>query len=242
MLHLLPAGHRSAEHFQGFVFGSGGKSEIAGIFEHLAPFHHFYNFIFYCFFFIHGVFSGQGHVHFGRHAAALAGMGFIYDNGKLTALVFCADFVQYIGKFMDGGDDDLFPLRDQFFQVPGAFRMPNGIGNLHKLLYGILDLLIQIDPVSHHNHGIKDWNAILFQPDQLVGRPGNGVGLAASRAVLNKIFLPGAFFPGIGEERLDYGELVEPREDLLIGLFLCPLVFFHHYLGKIFYYIGKLGF
>ena len=72
-------------------------------------------------------------------------------------------------------------------------RMARALGVAHdgadlgELLDGVPDLLVQQPPVGDHDHRIEERLAVPLQPDELVAQPGDGVGLAAARRVLDQI-------------------------------------------------------
>ena len=55
---------------------------------------------------------------------------------------------------------------------------------------------------------------VLLEPDQLVGEPGDGVGLAAAGRVLDQVAPARAVLGGVGQELAHHVELVEARPDL----------------------------
>ena len=63
--------------------------------------------------------------------------------------------------------------------------------DLGELLDGVRDLLVEDQAVGHHDDGVEHPLAVVLQADQLVGQPGDGVGLAAARRVLDEVAVPG---------------------------------------------------
>ena len=151
-------------------------------------------------------------------------MRLVDDDGERILLSRGADLVQDELELVDRGNDDLFAVLQSLPEFAGRRRPRDRAGHLHELFDGVLDLLVQVHPVGHDDDGIDyGFAVVLFQPDQLMRQPRDGVGFPASRAVLDQEFLPDAVFERVGEERTHYRELMEPREYLF---FLFPLGLF----------------
>ena len=60
---------------------------------------------------------------------------------------------------------------------PWRHRADDG-GDLGELLDVVADLLVEDPPVGDHDDRVEDRLAVLLQPDQLVGQPGDRVALA----------------------------------------------------------------
>ncbi len=105
--------------------------------------------------------------------------------------------------------------------------------DLGELPDGVPDLLVQDFPIRDDDHRVEERLALPFQPDQLVGKPGDGVGLAAACRVLNQI--PGADSPTgrIGQEPAHHVQLVVAGPYLLAPLAPRFLVLRHHDLGVV---------
>ena len=89
-------------------------------------------------------------------------------------------------------------------------------------------------PVRYHDHRIDHRVSILFQPDQLMGQPGNGIGFAGPGAVLDQIPFAHPMGLYIRQELFHTVQLMIPGPDLLDGLFPGVRVFLRHHLGIIF--------
>ena len=86
--------------------------------------------------------------------------------------------------------------------------------HLGELLDRVPDLLVEDAPVGDDDDRVEDRRIVLRQADQLVGEPGDGVGLAAARRVLDQVALARAVPAGVGQELAHHVELVEARPDL----------------------------
>ena len=230
---------RHAEHFQRFVLGRGGKGEIAGVGEHFSCFNELVDHIFHAHVRIGRVLTGKGNVHLGRQAAALAGVRLVNDDGKGCVLMVVADFIQNVRKFVYGGDDDFFAAGNGLAQVAGMLRPLHGVAHLHELLDGVAYLLVQIHTIRHHNDGIHHGLAVFLQPHQLVRQPGNGVGFAAARRMLDEVFVPDAFLLHIGKKRTHHHKLMKARKNLLMTDFFGVFVNFGNNLRVVFDDVGK---
>ncbi len=128
-----------------------------------------------------------------RTPAALAGMGLIDNHGKaFIRQVF--DLTHEKGEFLQGGDDDLTAPVQLFSQISSMFFLINQDNQSVLMLYlidGILELFVQVSPVRDHNHRRKDRLVLLVtEAGQLVGCPGNGIGLATACRMLDQVVLP----------------------------------------------------
>ena len=92
--------------------------------------------------------------------------------------------------------------------------MADGRTDLSELLDGIADLPVQNAPVGHDDDGIETRCVVFRQADQLVRKPGDGVGLPAARGMLNQVALARPVPTRVGEERAHHVELVVTRPDL----------------------------
>ena len=80
---------------------------------------------------------------------------------------------------------------------------------------------------------------VLAQADELVGQPGDGVGLAAAGRVLDQVALARAVLPGVGQELAHHVELVVAREDLRPLLLAGLLVLLLDDLGVVLEDVGQ---
>src|SRR5260370_32375459 len=85
---------------------------------------------------------------------------------------------------------------------------------LSELLDRVSDLLVENAPIRDHNDGVEDCGIVLFQTDELMGEPGNGIGLAAACRMLDQVSLSCPV--GLcGIQQLSHDvQLVITREDL----------------------------
>src|SRR5271157_6641503 len=123
--------------------------------------------------------------------------------------------------------------RNDFGIVPGLPRNPqlgmaNGRRYLRELLDGVLDLFVEHPAVGYYDDGVKDRAGILLQPDKLVTQPGDGVALAAAGGVLHEVASARSSRARIGQEPVNYPELVVAREYLLLFLPSLFVGLFHH--------------
>ena len=240
---FVPLQIRSSENLQRFVFRRGGEGEIAGVGEHFPPLDDLVDLVLGGLLFL--VFGGGGlrerEVHLGGGASALAGMGLVDDDGEFSGAVVVADVVQNEGKLEYRGDDNLLLMLQRLPQVAGVLRPCDGIGELHELFDRIADLFIEIDAVGYDDNGVEKRFAVMLEADQLMRKPGNGVGFPAAGAVLNEIAFPDAVGFDVGEQSADNGPLVIAGKDL-IGFFLPGvLVDLFDDLRIVFDDVGKFG-
>ncbi len=198
-----------AEEFEGLVLGSGGEGEVAGVGKHLPRLHDADDFVFGGLFLLFLAMFGEGHLHFGRGASALAGVRFVNNDGELLSAVLTADFVEDEGEGLNGGNDDLLAVTEKLGELGGLggrftfLDRTDGGGNLGKLLDGVANLLIEDTAVGDDNDGIKDGllggcmrgmgrMGRMLQTYELVGKPGDGVAFAAAGGVLDQVAFPRA--------------------------------------------------
>ena len=79
----------------------------------------------------------------------------------------------------------------------------------------------------------------LLQADELVRQPGDRVGLAAARRVLDQVALPGAVRRRVGQQLAHHVELVVAREDLRLLLLAGLLVLLLDDLGVVLEDVGQ---
>ncbi len=126
--------------------------------------------------------------------------------------VLGADLVEDEGELLDGGDDDLLAGLDEAAEVAGVFGVADGGADLGELLDGVADLLVEDAAVGDDDDRVEDVAASsLLERDELVGEPGNGVGLAAACGVLDQVASAGPVVGGVGEEFANDVELVVAR-------------------------------
>ena len=93
---------------------------------------------------------------------------------------------------------------------------------MFKLVDGVLQLVIKYGAVGHHNHRVKQLLAlVVVERRQLVGGPGDGVGLTRARAMLGQVLLARAFLTAGRHQPIDQIPLVIARKDqALLSSFL----------------------
>lgn len=237
VLDLFPDGKRNAKNFEGFIFGGGGKSKIAGIGEQLTGLHDAVDGVFDSLIIFFDQFR-QRHVHLGGGAPALAGVGFVDDDGEFAAAVFVADFIQDEGEFLDGGDDDFLARFEENPQIAAALGVTDDGRHLGELLDRIADLAVQDAAVGDNDNRVKDRCARPGEPDELVSQPGDGIALAAAGGVLDEIAFADRIGGGIGQQLVHDVELVVTGKDLFFALFSAARILFFDHLGVIFDDIG----
>ena len=104
------------------------------------------------------------------------------------------------------------------------FGMADGGPDLSELLDRVADLLVEDAPVGDHDNGIEHPRVVLSETNQLVGEPGDGVGLPAACRMLNEIPFPCTVLARIGQELAHHVELVIARPDLHLPLLACLLI------------------
>ena len=144
-------------------------------------------------------------------------MGLVDDHGELAAPVLVADGVEDERELLDRGDDDPLSLLEQLAEMAGVLGMAHDGADLGELPDGVPDLLVQQPPVGDDEGGVKDDLIVPFQPCELVGQPGNGVGLAAASRVLDQVPAADSFAGHVIKQPSHHVELV------VAGPYLLPL-------------------
>ena len=124
-----------------------------------------------------------------RGSAALAGMGFVDNDGKLAPAMLVTDFIKDEGEFLHGGDDNLLAGFDELAQIAGASACPTvALTWANCLIVSRICLSSMRRSVTTMIESKIGCSSFL-QPDQLVGQPGDGVALAAAGRVLDQVAL-----------------------------------------------------
>ena len=144
-------------------------------------------------------------------------MSLVDDDGEASVLVRFAKRRDDVREFFDRRDDDAPARLDGLAQSVGMRRPHDRVSDLHELPYGVADLLVEDAAVGDDEHGIDERTTVPFERDQLVGEPGDGVGLAAARAVLDQVASADAVCTHVGKQLLHDVELVVAREDLFLS-------------------------
>src|SRR4051794_39059078 len=111
-------------------------------------------------------------------------MGLVDGDGEAAVPGSVANVVENERKLLDRRDDDLLSTLDELAQVARAVGMSNGGPDLGELLDCVADLVVQDDPIRHHDGRIEDRRAITQQADELMGKPYDRVRLSRSGRVL----------------------------------------------------------
>ena len=163
----------------------------------------------------------------GRGAPALARVRLVDDDREAPPAVLAADLVEDERELLHRGDDDLLALGDELAQVARVLGVADRGAHLGELLDRVPDLLVEDAPVGDDDDRVEDRRVVLRQADQLVREPGDGVGLAAARRVLDQVAPARAVLPRVGQELAHHVELVVARPDLhrllLAGLLVLRL-------------------
>ena len=108
-------------------------------------------------------------------------MRLVDQDRKVPVPILCGDILQNELELMNDGNDDFLALVEQRFQFAGALRPPHRGRYLHELPDRVLDLLVQVDAVGHDDDRIENLVPVgIFQCDQLMGKPCDGVGFSGS--------------------------------------------------------------
>ena len=230
---------RIAEGLQRLVLGRGGKGEVAGVGQQLAALHQVVDLIFEGIF--HDLFHGlREYLRHGRaRAASLTGMSLVDDDGETPALLLFVDLVEDEWKLLHGGDDDLLTVLDELLQVSRTIGMPQRRAYLCVLPDRIVDLSVQYSAVRDDDDRVEDELFVHPQPDQLMGKPGDGVALPAAGRMLDQVALSHSGGGRVGQKLANHVELVVPRPRLgpsfLVGLRFAG----HDHLGIVLQDVGQ---
>ena len=186
------------EDFEGLVFGRRGERKVARVGKHLPGYHETIDDVFCVFVIFFGTGLGEGDVHFGGGAAALAGVRLVDENGKLAVSVFVADVGQHERELLNGRDDDFLSVLEEFFKFSRSLGVADDAPDLGELFDGVPNLFVQKNAVRDDDDRVVDWGRALFEADELVGKPRDRVGLAATRRMLNQITVARAVDSRVG--------------------------------------------
>ena len=205
---------RLAEDLQRLVLGRGGESEIARVREELPRGHDAVDRVLGGLVVLLGARLGERHADRCRGLAALARMRLVNDDGEAPPPLLVPDLVEDERELLHRRDDDLLPARDKPAEVTRAVGMADGGPDLGELLDRVADLLVEDASIGDHDDGVEHPRVVLPEPDQLVGEPGDGVGLPAAGRMLDEIPLPCAVPARVGQEPSHHIELLVARPDL----------------------------
>ena len=105
------------------------------------------------------------------------------------------------------------------------------LSNMPTMTVGQLtqQLAVQHPAVGDDDNGLEDLLVPgVMQPRQAMRQPGNGVGLARARAVLDEVVAPGAVSPHVLQQLGHHVQLVIPGEDHPLGLYRAGLFVLLH--------------
>ena len=158
----------------------------------------------------------KGGFQFQSRAAGLGGMGLVYDNRKVPSCYFI-HFLIDDRELLQGGDDNAHTAVDGVPQVLGGLIFPDGLNGAEGVVKagnGLLQLRIQHGAVGNDHHAGEHRRVLLIeQRGQPVSRPRNGVGLAASGAVLDQVIMPGSVLSDIGQQLPHHIQLMIARKN-----------------------------
>ena len=150
-------------------------------------------------------------------------MGLICNDREAAFLQagLLLDSLQHMREGLDGDDDDAGIARQGLGQLGrlAAFAFLAGDAADHafgvlELVDGLLQLGIEHGAVSDDDYRVEHPLVLLgVQRGKTVRRPGDGVGLARARAVLDQVTLPRPLGASGGHQSVDRVPLVEARED-----------------------------
>ena len=146
----------------------------------------------------------------------------------MMIFVFRADLRDDERELLNCGDDDTLAVCNCLRQIPGMLRPNNGITYLHKLFNGIPNLLVENAAVGNHDNRVNHGTSIFLKADQLMGKPSDGIGLAASGTVLDQILLTHTVAFHISQQLFNHIQLMVSGKNLLHRLLFCLRVHFLH--------------
>ena len=165
-------------------------------------------------------------------------MRFIGDNRVFTLLQANAvfDSFQHERERLDGDDNNwlrVFQRVGQLFRFRAialfVIDAPDHAVGVFELPDGVLKLVVQHRAVRHHDNGVELFFPFhVVQTRKLVGGPGNRVRLSGTCAVLDQVFIAGAFDRRGLQQFVDHIPLMITRENqaLFLRFQPVPLLFF----------------
>ena len=182
-------------------------------------------------------------MHARRRTPALPRVRLVDEDGEAAVPVLAADVVHHERELLDGGDDDLLPLRQEAAQVARPLGVPEDARHLGELPDRVPELLVEHPPVRDDDDGVEHRpprpsgrTALLatvpdpldpldpLEAHELVGEPRDGVGLPAPGRVLHEVAAPRAVRGRVGEQAPHHVALVVAWEDLPPGHASGPLL------------------
>jgi len=149
-----------------------------------------------------------------RHLAALGAVGLVDDEG-VTAVGQRLDLVLDEAELVDGRDDDGGSALERRGELVGAFvDALDHAGLVLELVNRVLQLLVENRSVGQDHDRVVDLLVtFIVQARQPVGQPGDGIGLARARRVLDKEIGPGPARSGSSNQPPHAVQLMVPGED-----------------------------
>ncbi len=92
--------------------------------------------------------------------------------------------------------------------------MAEGGVDLSELPDGVADLPVEDAAIGDDDDRVKHLGAVVFEPDELMGEPGDGVALAAAGGMLHQVALARPMLRGMIEQLPHHVELVVAGKDL----------------------------
>ena len=233
-------GHRLAEELERLVLRRRGEREVAGVGQHAPRLEDAVDPVLGRLLLVGlrlRVWHTEGAVHARRRTPALPRVRLVDEDGEAAVPVLAADVVHHERELLDGGDDDLLPLRQEAAQVARPLGVPQDARHLGELPDRVPELLVEHPPVRDDDDGVEDRPphprgraALLttaphpFEAHELVGEPRDGVGLPAPGRVLHEVAAPRAVRGRVGEQAAHHVALVVAWEDLPPGHASGPLL------------------
>src|SRR6266566_3995235 len=152
-------------------------------------------------------------------------MGFVYNHGKAFSRQR-ADLIYDHRELLQRGDDDGLAIFKRLLQlVRGFIDIFDHAKGLLELVYRLLELLVEHAAVSNDDDRIE-YPLIpgVMEDRELVSQPGDGITLAAARAVFNQVTLSRPFRPRVRYQAAHGIEMVVTREDQALLTRLFPLI------------------
>ena len=111
--------------------------------------------------------------------------------------------------------------------------------DLGELFDRVLDLAVEEDAVGDDDDRVEQRAALLLDADQLVGQPGDRVGLAAAGRVLDEVAFADAGGGDVGQQLAHDVELVVARPDLAVAFLAALSALEFDALGVVFDDVGE---
>ena len=164
----------------------------------------------------------KGGFQFQSRAAGLGGMSLVHDNRKVPSR-HLIHFLIDDRELLQGGDDNAHAAVDGVPQVLGGFLFSDGLNSAEGVVKAgnrLLQLRIQHGAVGNDDHAGEHRLVLLIeQRGQPVSRPRNGVGLAASGAVLDQVIMPRSVLSDIGQQLAHHIQLMIARKNQRFAVF-----------------------